>query len=87
MYWTKIQHKDGSFDEFYRNERQLGAVAITLYTVVKSMNILQDEVPEIQLEIIKKSIEKSAMWLDRNDETPLLTNHQAQALGKAHLQG
>ena len=36
-FWTKIQHRDGSFDEFYPYERGwVGLAAFTRYTAVET---------------------------------------------------
>ncbi len=78
-FWAQIQHNDGSFDEFYPNERAFGATAITLYAVLESYGLLKEEMSSKDSNLILDAIYKAAMWLTKNDEPYLLTNHQAQA--------
>lgn len=80
IYWTKVQHSDGSFDEFYVNERQLGATAITLYAVMKSFLMLKDEISPDSAELIISAAKRSAHLLAGHDETYLLSNHQSQVI-------
>jgi len=44
-FWSKIQHEDGSFDEFYPYERGwAGPTAFTTYTSIESYRILHDDI-------------------------------------------
>ncbi|MCK5559390.1 MAG: hypothetical protein KAJ51_02310, partial [Thermoplasmata archaeon] len=44
-YWTQIQKNDGSFDEFYPNERGwAGPTGFTLYAVLESYKLLQKHI-------------------------------------------
>ena len=79
-FWRQIQHKDGSFDDFYPYERALGATVITLYAVLESYGLLRNEVSSKDSDQILSAAYKTAKWLTKNDEPSLLTNHQAQAL-------
>jgi len=81
LYWCRIQHADGSFDEFYPYERGwVGPSAFTAYTVIESFNLLQDEMPEEAKEIILKAIGKVAYFIAGGDkEEDHLANHHAMA--------
>ena len=80
IYWSRMLHRDGSVDEFYVNERQLGATAISLYAAARTYIILKDHIsPEIRRHV-KSAISKSSSLLAKRDETHLLSNHQAQAI-------
>ncbi len=80
VYWSKIQKKDGSYDEFYYNERQLGATAVSLCCITDAYLLLENHLTEKAKSFIKFKIQKSANWLKKNDEDTTLTNHQAQCL-------
>ena len=42
LYWAKIQHNDGSFDEFYPYERGwVGPTAFTLYSNIEAYKLIQ----------------------------------------------
>ena len=80
-YWAKIQHKDGSFDEFYPYERGwVGPTAFTTYTVIEAYRILQDTLSNYDRELIGKAIEKSAYFIGKGEtEEDHLANHHAMA--------
>ncbi|MFC1741062.1 hypothetical protein ACFL3V_00820 [Nanoarchaeota archaeon] len=80
LYWTQVQHRDGSFDEFYVNERQLGATAITLYAVMKSFIMIKGKIAPEDAKRILAAATRSARLLAKHDETHLLSNHQSQVI-------
>jgi len=80
-YWTKIQHNDGSFDEFYPNERGwAGPTGFLLYVMCDSYRRLQDVVPEEIKNRLFKSMHKAARFLASTDESGVLANHHAMAI-------
>lgn len=78
-FWADNLHKDGSCDEFYHNERQLGATAMTAFCVEKTCNIL-----EVNDKKINTALWKACKFLSKYDEKNLLSNHQAQKLMALH---
>ncbi len=80
-FWAKIQHGDGSFDEFYPYERGwVGPTAFTNYTICESFELLKDEIPEIVKIRILKAISKAAYFIAQGDsEEDHLANHHAMA--------
>lgn len=40
QFWRKIQHKNGSFDEYWRGEQSIPATAFTLFSVCETCDIL-----------------------------------------------
>lgn len=46
-FWTKIQKKDGSFDEFYPKEHSFSPAAFTLYATCMAYRLLKLERPDI----------------------------------------
>ncbi len=80
-YWTKIQKGDGSFDEFYYNERGwAGPTAFLLYAVLDSYRMLKSQFPKDLEERALKAAHKSALFLARYDEPSVLANHHAIAV-------
>jgi hypothetical protein len=70
----KTSHADGSCDDYFPNERALGAVTFSLYTIAETARILGDQRPET-LEFLSRR----ARWLAHHNETGRLSNHQAFA--------
>jgi SAM-dependent methyltransferase len=88
-YWASIQHKDGSFDEFYPYERGwVGPSAFTTYTVTEAYRLLQDEIPADVAGRVLGAIRKAAQFISAGEsEEDHLANHHAMAclaVWKAH---
>lgn len=80
-YWSSIQHKDGSFDEFYPNERGwVGPTAFTTFTSIESLDLIKNEVSKEFFNKIKKTIIISANFIAKGEsEEDHLANHHAMA--------
>ena len=80
-YWMKIQHRDGSFDEFYPNERGwAGPTGFLLYAMLKSYELLENDFPQELQAYFFEAVKKSAMFLATREEPGVLANHHAMAL-------
>jgi hypothetical protein len=81
LFWCNIQHKDGSFDEFYPYERGwVGPTAFTLYTIIEAYNIIENEMQNHEKEMLLKSIKKAAYFITKGEtEKDDLANHHAMA--------
>ena len=81
VFWSKIQHKDGSFDEFYPYERGwVGPTAFTMYTIIEAFQLLKEEINEEDAQTIKQAISKSAHFIAAGEtEEDHLANHHAMA--------
>ena len=81
IYWMKIQHRDGSFDEFYQNERGwAGPTGFLLYAMIKSYELLGEQFPAKLKEEFLEAAKRSAWYLATREETGILSNHYAMAL-------
>ena len=80
-FWTRIQHKDGSFDEFYPFERGwVGPTAFTTYTAVETYTLLKDEIDASTAARVEAAIRKAATFIGRGEtEEDHLANHHAMA--------
>lgn len=81
LFWSKIQHSDGSFDEFYPNERGwVGPTAFTTYTSIETFNLIKEKISPEKQAIIFNAIKKSAYFISKGDhEGDDLANHHAMA--------
>ncbi len=80
-FWARIQHKDGSFDEFYPYERGwVGPSAFTTYTATEAYQLLQDEMPPDVKERVLAAIRQAARFIVAGEsEEDHLANHHAMA--------
>ncbi len=80
-FWTQIQHKDGSFDEFYPYERGWGGpTAFTTFAVVEAFNLLNDEMSTDVAQRILEAVRRAAYFIAKGEsEEDHLANHHAIA--------
>ncbi len=80
-YWMKIQKSDGSFDEFYPNERGwAGPTGFLLYVMCDSYRLLGDEFPNSMRQPFLEAVDKAGRFLAKYDEPGVLANHHAMAI-------
>ncbi len=74
--WSKQQHADGSFDEWYKNEHGFAATAFTLIALGLSVQLLPLEKEDVQSwALFQNSARKAANWLSKHEDFVKL-NHQ-----------
>ncbi|MDO8750879.1 MAG: hypothetical protein Q7K03_07025 [Dehalococcoidia bacterium] len=80
-YWASLQHKDGSFDEFYPYERGwAGPSAFTTYANLEAYRLLKDEMPQEVAQRVLGAARKAARFIAKGEsEQDLLANHHAVA--------
>lgn len=80
-FWAKIQHKDGSFDEFYPNERGwVGPTAFTSFTSIEAYKILKDEMRDEDRSLLENAFRRAANFIIKGEsEEDHLANHHAMA--------
>jgi hypothetical protein len=80
-FWARIQHQDGSFDEFYPYERGwVGPTAFTTFTSIEAYNLLGDEMPADVSERVCQAIRRAAYFIAAGEsEEDHLANHHAMA--------
>lgn len=82
-FWARIQHADGTFDEFYPYERGwVGPTGFTTFGMVEAFNLLEarGDVPPTFRERILLAIRKAAYSIAEGErEEDSLANHHAMA--------
>ena len=80
-FWARIQHKDGSFDEFYPYERGwVGPSAFTTFAAIEAYRLLQDEMPSDVVKRVLAAIRRAARFIAAGEsEEDHLANHHAMA--------
>lgn len=77
-FWTKIQNKDGSFDEWYPNEHSFVTTAFSSYAVSEAYMLMKDFIMQGEKYEIEQALKKAGNWLIKHDEE--VSNQQAGAL-------
>ena len=80
-YWMKIQKDDGSFDEFYPNERGwAGPTGFLLYVMCDTYRLLGDHFPASMRGRFFEAVARAGRFLAKYDEPGVLANHHAMAI-------
>lgn len=96
LFWAKIQHADGSFDEFYPYERGwVGPTAFTTYAAAAAYALLRDELQQTSevcklqtsevCHRVEAAIRRAAQFIAAGEtERDDLANHHAMAALAVH---
>lgn len=82
-YWTRIQKRDGSFDEFYPNERGwAGPTGFLVYAMANAYRLIggKDAVSGRFDARFRSAIRQAGLFLSDRDEHGVLANHHAMAV-------
>lgn len=81
LFTCKIQKSDGSFDEWYPQERGwAGPTGYVIHALARSYEICQSSLKPQVKEMVLKTLEKGAHFLGKGWEEHILFNHIAMAL-------
>lgn len=80
-FWARIEHKDGSFDEFYPYERGwVGPTAFTTFAAAEALRLMRNDVPAEVGERVREAIRRAAFFIAAGEkEEDHLANHYAMA--------
>lgn len=80
-YWARLQHSDGSFDEFYPYERGwVGPTAFTTFTSIEAYHLLHTAMPDDVARRVRHAIRQAAYFIMAGEsEEDHLANHHAMA--------
>ena len=93
-WWCKIQHRDGSVDEWYRNERSYCATAFTTMAAAITVSELGEALPQIEKQEILASLTRAGSWLTTRWNSEVMNQNgaaiaallvSAQVTGSSHL--
>jgi hypothetical protein len=84
--WKNQQHRDGSFDEWYKHEHGFAATAFSLIANSLAMHFLQDAATKADREIYEQVATGAANWLTRHEDL-VKTNHEMAGAAALALAG
>ena len=77
-FWVKIQHKNGSFDQWYPRENSVGTTAFTLYPLTEAYLLLKDKISDDLKQGLVQGFRRAAHFIHNNQETHgFISNHRA----------
>ncbi len=79
IYWTKIQNKDGGFNEWYPNEGSFVATAFSTYAISESTLLMGSLLSESEKQYVLKALIKAGEWLLNRNEIRVM-NQQTGAV-------
>lgn len=84
LFWCNIQNRDGSFNEYYQNDRSFCPSAFTTYAAAKTFfdckSIFNDE----EKHFIKNTLIKSSVWL-KNHKYPAVQNQMIASMNALYF--
>jgi hypothetical protein len=84
-FWTKIQNKNGSFNEWYPNEHSFVVTSFSAYAVSESLLLLKNDIPQDEYQIVLKSLKKAGDWLVRRNETRVMNQQTGASVALLNL--
>lgn len=85
IFWSAIQNKDGSFNEWYPNEHSFVVTAFSTYAVSESLLLLKNDIPHDQYHLILKALKKAGDWLVKRNETRVMNQQTGAAIALLNL--
>lgn len=77
-FWGEAQHRDGSLDEWYRNEYSYCATAFTTFGMSECLLLIEDRLTPGDVNAIRRHLSKSAEWIS-NRFNPSVMNQNLAA--------
>ncbi|GBD96590.1 MAG TPA: hypothetical protein ENG83_11200 [Nitrospirae bacterium] len=85
MFWTRIQNKNGSFNEWYPNENSFVVTSFSTYAVSESLLLIKDELPENEHRRIINALMKAGDWLVGRHEKRVMNQQTGAAIALLNL--
>lgn len=85
LFWVKIQHRDGSFDEFYQNEHSFCPTAFTSFAVAEALLALRGNLGDGEQEQVLAALCRAGDWLIEHDNPAVANQVMAAANALASI--
>lgn len=85
IFWSKIQNKNGSFNEWYPNENSFVVTAFTTYAVSECLILMKNEIPENEYQTVLGSLKKAGEWLIKRNEIRVMNQQAGAAVALLNL--
>jgi len=85
LFWTSIQNRNGSFNEWYPNENSFVVTSFTTYAVSESLLLIKDELPGNEYQRVIKALMKAGDWLISRHEARVMNQQTGAAIALLNL--
>ena len=79
-FWCTAQNRDGSFNEWYRNEHSYCPTAFTAAAAAQTVLELGDRIPALEREAAVSALERAGAWLEGRFNESAMNQNAAAAL-------
>jgi hypothetical protein len=80
LYWCSIQNTDGSFNEYYQNDRSFCPTAFTTFGVASAFDTCREIFSEAEADRVIESLSRSAVWLSNQNNLSVMNQMIASML-------
>jgi hypothetical protein len=84
-FWTKIQNRNGSFNEWYPNEHSFVATSFSTYAVSESVLLIRNKIPEEDYQTVIKALRKAGDWLIKRNEIRVMNQQTGAVIALLNL--
>jgi hypothetical protein len=84
-FWSRIQNKNGSFNEWYPNENSFVVTSFSSYAVSESLLLIKDELPGNEYALVIEALMKAGDWLVSRNETRVMNQQTGAAIALFNL--
>ncbi len=85
MFWTGIQNRNGSFNEWYPSENSFVVTSFSTYAVSESLLLIGEELPDAEYQTVMKALMKAGDWLIGRQETRVMNQQTGAAIALLNL--
>ncbi|MEA1928080.1 MAG: hypothetical protein U9N73_07715 [Candidatus Auribacterota bacterium] len=78
LFWARLQHGDGSFDEWYKGEHGFAATAFSSFAISRTFSLIREELNPEERQTLSRALDRAARWLCYHDDLEKI-NHEAVA--------
>ncbi len=84
-FWTGIQNKNGSFNEWYPSEHSFVVTSFSTYAVSESLLLIKSELTESEFQKVIKALVKAGDWLAERHEIRVMNQQTGAAIALLNL--
>jgi hypothetical protein len=85
LFWTRIQNRNGSFNEWYPSENSFVVTSFSTYAVSESLLLIKDKLPENEYNTVIEALIKAGDWLVNRNETRVMNQQTGAAIALFNL--